>query len=84
MAAVIQSLRKLEQVVDNLEGAMDTLDARHTGTQRDMFGGPDMALDADGRPKGPIVSSLPDAQAIARRLDFAINKVEELLQEEEA
>ena len=82
MSAVIQSLRKLDQVVETLEGSVETLETRHAGTQRDMFGGPDMTLDAHGRPKSAVISSIPDAQAIARRLDFAINKVEELLREE--
>ena len=81
MSAVIESLRKLEQSVLGLEASVGGMEGR-IDTQRDMFGGPDVALDANGTPKSAIVSDIPEAEVIAKRLDFAITKVEELLQED--
>ena len=82
MSAVIESLRKLEQSVQGLEASVGNMEGRIADTQRDMFGGPDVELDANGSPKAAIVADIPEAEVIAKRLDFAITKVEELLKED--
>ncbi len=81
MSALIQSLRNMEQAVESLEDSIGGMEKRLSGSQRDMFGGPDVRLDAKGMPVASGIQPPSEVKIMAKRLDFAIMKVEELLEE---
>ncbi|MGB0719523.1 MAG: hypothetical protein ACPGRX_03565 [Bdellovibrionales bacterium] len=76
MSAIEQALHRLDGSLNTLETALGGLErnlAEHlSGQQRDMFGYPE----ASNQNIGGI-----DASVVAKRLDIAIEKVEEILSE---
>lgn len=74
MSAIHAAMENLQQVVRNLEKSVIILEKNRLGEQRDMF-----AQASNENAVGSISSEL-----IAQRLDNAIQKVERLLNEENA
>ncbi len=74
MSEVMRSLSKLGQVVNNLEGSVEYLEASKAGEQRDMFASP-----------APIVINKEpsmDKELVTKKLDLAIEQIEEMLEGE--
>lgn len=74
MSHVEQSLRNLMGAIERLDHTARYVEGVKQGTQRDMFAGAPA-------PQKSKANASPD-QALARRLDVAIQRVEELLEEE--
>lgn len=72
MSLIEKALYRMEQAVGSLEGSMTFLESSLAGKQRDMFA----AAQASGQQGGKVQSGV-----IARRLDRAIERVEQLLGE---
>ena len=73
MSAIKQALEHLNSSLQNLENSLSGFEKSLTGTQRDMFGGPP--------PSNENTCNGVDAAVVAKRLDIAIEKVEEILSE---
>lgn len=74
MSAVRYALENLHAVIGNLERSVEGLENSRLGEQRDMF---QMASNENGLDKAK-------GEAIAQRLDSAIEKVEKILKETSA
>ena len=75
MSQVTRALSRLGRVVTNLEGVASGLEASLSGQQRDMFAAPVSASNTN--------TSDIDKELVAKKLDLAIEKIEEILDEEE-
>lgn len=73
MSLVRSSLQRLVAAVGSLESAFDSLESSIAGEQRDMF-----ASGASNQ-NGGLQSSGAQKEAMAQRLDVAIEKVEKML-----
>ncbi len=69
VSSIQQALSKLNSAVGRLEMSAHSLERSRTGQQRDMF----------AQPTATKPGAFPDSAVIAKRLDKAIKKVEELL-----
>lgn len=76
MSAIRSALENLNSIIGELESSVDTLEMTRKGEQRDMF------ASAPSNENGK--SSGVSGEAIAKRLDSAIEKVEKLLGSENA
>ncbi len=76
--AIKNAVRNLGQSVGNLEGSLGSLEEALAGQQRDMFGGP---ANSNGSGNGVVNGNGAQAAIVAKRLDHAIEKVEQLLAE---
>ncbi len=76
MSAIRQALSKLEGAVGRLEGKVVKYESSLTGVQRDMFGVPIAKKAGGGSPNSDLQDAL-----FAKRLDQAIEKVEDILKE---
>ncbi len=76
MSAIRQAVLKLESAVGRLEGKVTKYESSLTGVQRDMFGAP-VAKKKGGQEQD---SGLQNA-LFAKRLDQAIETVEDILKE---
>ena len=72
MSEVSRAISRLSQIVSNLEGSTDHLEATLAGEQRDMFAAP-----ANSN------SSALDKATVTKKLDLAIERIEEILEEGE-
>ncbi len=72
MSVLRQAIENLEDAVGRLEGSVLSFEKDMTGEQHDMFTAPAKKVAAAASVQGAI---------IARRLDSAIEKVEQLLSE---
>ena len=70
MSNVRLALSRLGQKVNNLEGSMEHLEVKLAGEQRDMFAAPDDAANGNA----------VDQQAVAQKLDTAIETIEGMLE----
>lgn len=77
MSAIRQAVSKLESAVGRLEGKVTNYESSLAGVQRDMFGAP---LAKKNGAQQSQNSGLQDA-LFAKRLDQAIEKVEDILKE---
>lgn len=75
MSAVRQAIAILSRAVDNLESSVGHVEQALTGKQRDMFAMPARA------PEGVANSNDLDAELVARKLDSAIERIEQALKE---
>ncbi|MGH1398785.1 MAG: hypothetical protein ACRBCT_06180 [Alphaproteobacteria bacterium] len=77
MSAIMEALQRLDGSLQNLEntvtGFEHTVAQELAGQQRDMFGSPIAAPSNENKKI--------DASIVAKRLDIAIEKVEEILSE---
>lgn len=76
MSAIRQALAKLEGAVGKLEGSVVKLETSMAGQQRDMFGAP-VKKNGNANGNGHAIQGA----LFAKRLDQAIEKVEDLLRE---
>lgn len=74
MSAIRNALESLQQSVRGLEKSVIILEKTRVGEQRDMF----------AQSSGEGVIGAVSSELIAQRLDNAIEKVEQLLQEDDA
>lgn len=74
MSAVQQAIAKLNSAIGNLEGSVSGLEGSLAGHQRDMFGGPAVAVEAAN-------TNNIDKDAVLATLDGIIEKAEAVLQE---
>ncbi len=75
MSAIRQALEQLNGSLQNLENSVGGFEQSMAGAQRDMFGGPDVPAHQ------PSNQNDLDINLMAKRLDNAIDKVEEILSE---
>lgn len=75
MSAIKQALEHLNSSLQNLEYSISGWEESLSGTQRDMFAAPP--------PQQPSNENI-DVSIVAKRLDIAIEKVEEILANEAA
>lgn len=75
MSALQQALEKLNGSLNNLESSVTGLEHNLAGQQRDMFGHP--APSNENETNGATI----DAAAVAKSLDIAIERVEQVLSE---
>lgn len=71
MSVILDALVKLEESLDSLENTVVHLETSLAGEQRDMFGGPQVAANANGL----------DKQAVVKKLDQIIEHAEGVLKE---
>jgi len=76
MSAILEALQRLDESLTNLDNVVThhegVVAQELAGQQRDMFGAPTEASNQNTK---------IDASIVARRLDLAIEKVEEILSE---
>ncbi len=80
MSAIRQALAKLEGAVGKLEGNVVKYESALTGQQRDMFGAP-IAAKKNGNANGNGHNADLQGALFAKRLDQAIEKVEDILRD---
>jgi hypothetical protein len=73
VSAIKHALARLDGAIANLEGSVRGMETSLAGKQRDMFSVPVKESRQNGH--------APDNAAMARKLDLAIEKVEEILRE---
>lgn len=73
MSDVMRALSRLGKVVRNLEGSVDHLESSLSGEQRDMFSAPPANTNASDIDKDKVV----------KKLDLAISKIEDILEEDQ-
>jgi hypothetical protein len=78
VSAIRQALSKLESAVGKLEGRVVKYESSLTGVQRDMFGAPVAKKNGFN---GSGHNSDVQGPLFAKRLDQAIEKVEDILRE---
>ncbi len=79
MSAAIQSaLNNLNQSINKLASAVETKEQAYEGQQRELFAAQAALNDNAGSLDGQVI----DQAVLARTLDKAIGRVEQLLQEE--
>lgn len=77
MSAIENALAKLDGAVDRLEGVAQ-------GAERKLSAQPDMFPSAANRGAAGKRGNMVSGPAVAKKLDQAIEKVERILQEEQA
>lgn len=75
MSAVRQAIARLSHAVDNLDGSVEHVEQALTGKQRDMFSMP------APKPERVANSNVVNADLVARKLDDAIERIEQALKE---
>jgi len=75
VTALKQALEKLNGSLNNLENSVGSLEHTLAGEQRDMFGVPSASNEND------TDATAIDAALVAQRLDIAIERVEQVLNE---
>ena len=75
MSEVARALSNLSQIVGQLEGSVYELETSMSGQQRDMFG----EKVANSNAQTNI-----DTELVAQKLDLAIEKIEDVLEEDQA
>jgi len=76
VSAIRSALQNLNSIIGELEHSVETMELARKGEQRDMFAS--SPSNENGKSSGV------SGEAIAKRLDSAIEKVEKLLGEENA
>jgi len=76
VSAIRSALENLNSIIGELESSVDTMEMTRKGEQRDMFAS--SPSNENGKSSGV------SGEAIAKRLDSAIEKVEKLLGSENA
>jgi len=71
LSVILDALVKLEKSLDGLENTVVHLESSLEGQQRDMFGGPPVAANANAL----------DKQAVVQKLDQIIEQAEGVLKE---
>jgi hypothetical protein len=74
LSVILDALVKLEESLDTLEGTVVQLESSMAGQQRDMFGGPPVAANANAL----------DKKAVVEKLDQIIEQAEGVLKEANA